>query len=137
MADNSAQERSFGERFRIATLTLWLPIVALAIIPIVVVEAIDLVRVIYSGIASLSALISSSETASDALTYLGWALVGSSFVYIVRSSREKVTHHGAAFAAAVAGALANSLAGNREFVSTAPWIAICIVEFVYARRQRH
>jgi hypothetical protein len=60
--------RSFAERLRIAALTLWLPIVALALLPALAVGA------------------ASSEEASWALITAGGFLLGGGLVYVLVAS---------------------------------------------------
>ena len=105
-------------RLRIAALTLWLPIVALALLPALAVGA------------------ASSEEASWALVTAGGFLLGGGLVYLLVASS---AHHREVFGVSVAllGTVILSLTANHNLLMIAPWgITFAVEAIVRLRRGR-
>jgi hypothetical protein len=136
MVHDASLERSFRERLRVASLTLWLPIIILAILPVAFLAGIDFFRFSSSGVVSITAAVASSDVASHALTLGGGILLGGWFVYtLLWSDASSVSsHHVAAVTAAVLGATANSLGGSNLPLILAPSIVVAFGEFFFAVR---
>jgi hypothetical protein len=138
---HSAVERTFSERFRIAALTLWVPIVILALLPVVIFVGLDVAHALFSFFAFVAGKIASNSEASDALTLFGGLIVGGWVVYTLLASpsgsRFEKLGHGATLSAAILGALGNSLTGSHAMLTAAPWLLIVVVEAYHRiRRER-
>lgn len=103
--------RSFPERLRMAALTLWLPIMALAIIPAVVVGAMSSQEMIWAVVTA------------------GGVLFGGGLVYLLvaRHVRHRETY---GMSAAAIGAALLSITASGAFMWLLPWALMFLTEGV-------
>jgi hypothetical protein len=139
MASDIALHRTFGQRFRVAALTLWLPIVILAVLPIFAFAVIGVVRDVFSLFEAASAAVSSWGSASEGLTLFGGLLLGGWIVYTVLSPSARTLSgaHLKPAAAAIIGALATSLSGSHFSLTILPWVLVVVVELVNNLLRQH